>query len=59
MINKLVIHYLNKKREQIEFNVISIEINQDLIENANDVHDEWIDKLKSIDNVIDYLKELK
>lgn len=59
MISKLVIHYLNKKRKQIEFSVISIEINQDLIENANEVHDEWVGKLKSIDNVIGYLKELK
>lgn len=56
MINKMVIYYLNRKRKQIEFSIISIEINQDLIENANEVHKQYFAKLKSIDNVIDYLK---
>lgn len=56
MINKMVIYYLNRKRKQIDFSIISIEINQDLIENANEVHKQYFAKLKSIDNVIDYLK---
>lgn len=56
---KILVYLLKKERESLAHNIMSVEFNQDIIPQANDLHDKYLKDRKSIQETIEYLTDRK
>lgn len=54
-MKRLVVWYLNRELERIEHNIESLEINQDVIPEAQLFHNRYRDIKESLINIIEWL----
>lgn len=55
---RILVYLLKKERESLTHNIMSAEINQDIIPRANDLHDKYLKDRKIIQEAIEYLTNL-
>lgn len=55
---RILVYLLKKERESLAHNIMSVEINQDIIPRANDLHDKYLKDRKNIQETIEYLTDL-
>ena len=55
---RILVYLLKKERQSLAHNIMSVEINQDIIPRANDLHDKYLKDRKIIQETIEYLTEL-
>ena len=49
---------MKKERESLAHNIMSVEINQNIIPRANDLHDKYLKDRKAVQETIEYLTDL-
>ena len=52
---RIIVYLLKKERESLDHNIMSVEINQDIIPKANNLHDEYLKDRKAVQETIEYL----
>ena len=55
---RILVYLLKKERESLAHNIMSVEINQDIIPRANDLNDKYLKDRKIIQETIEYLTDL-
>ena len=55
---RILVYLLRKERESLAHNIMSVEINQDIIPKANDLHDKYLKDRKAVQETIEYLTDL-
>ena len=54
---RILVHLLKRERESLAHNIMSAEINQDIIPQANDLHDKYLKDRKAVQETIEYLTD--
>ena len=55
---RILVYLLKNERENLAHNIMSVEINQDIIPQANKLHDKYLKDRKAIQETIEYLTDL-
>ena len=55
---RILVYLLEKEREILAHNIMSVEINQDIIPKANNLHDKYLKGRKAVQETIEYLTNL-
>lgn len=55
MSRRILVYLLKKERESLAHNIMSVEINQDIIPRANELHDKYSKDRKAVQETIEYL----
>ena len=55
---RILVYLLKKERESLAHNIMSVEINQDIIPKANNLHDKYLKDRKAVQETIEYLTDL-